>query len=89
MEIRLPVTLEHCVEAAVREAYHERLGVCLDGEDPAALAACDMLARFAGTADFPALRRLSESYLLDGQHVCFIIFERGDEVTCRLETGSG
>jgi hypothetical protein len=86
VEIKLPVTLEHCVEAAVREAYHERLSVCLGGEDPVALAACDTLARFAETADFPALRRLSEPHLLDGKRVCFVIFKQGDEVVYRLET---
>jgi hypothetical protein len=87
VEIKLPVTLEHCVESAVREAYRERLNVCLGGEDQMALEACDMLARFAGVSDFPALRRLSEPYLLDGKKVCFIIFQQEAEVAYRLEIG--
>ena len=85
MEIRLPVTLEHCIESAVRDAYGTNLSACLGEVDGASPMVCDLLARFAGTADFPALRRVCEPHLLAGEKVCFVIYDDGEKAAYRLE----
>lgn len=85
MEVRLPVTLEHCIESAVRDTYGASLSACLGEDEGACPEICDLLARFAAAADFPALRRLSEPYLLDGKKVCFVIRAQDGGAAYRLE----
>lgn len=85
MEIVLPVTAEHCIEAATRRAHRDAVAEYFAADSREALLKGDLLARFAQAADFPRLRRESEAHLLAGREVRFVIYEDGAAVKHRLE----
>jgi len=85
MEIVLPVTVEHCIETATRQAHRDCMTEYFASDSGEALLKSDLLARFAQAADFPRLRQESESPLLEGREVRFVIYEDGAAVKYRLE----
>jgi len=85
--IELFPTLEHCIESTARAEFNLLAGRYLElGREDADLEAkLELLRDFLETADFPALRQESDFYLLVGESVKFIITDKDDMLTVRME----
>ena len=85
--IELFPTLEHCIESTAKLEFNRLAGQYLDlgAEDSSLEARMELLRDFLETADFPTLRQESNFYLIVGEKVRFIISDKDDALTCRME----
>jgi hypothetical protein len=85
--IELIPTLEHCIETAAKMEFNRLTGLYLDlgKEDADIETKLELLRDFLETADFRSLRQDSSFYLLVGETVKFIITDKDDTLTFRME----
>lgn len=65
----------HCIETVARNEYEKLVrGVLRKGSvDPQIFAGMELLRTFLENADFRALRKQSDEYLLAGKRIAFIV----------------
>ncbi len=85
--IELFPTLEHCIETTAKMEFNQLTGRYLDlgKEDAEIEAKLELLRDFLETADFRNLRQESNFYLIVGETVKFIITDKNDALTFRME----
>lgn len=85
--IELYPTLEHCIETTAKMEFNRLAGHYLDlgREDTEIEIKLQLLRDFLETADFPSLRQESSFYLIVGETVKFIITDKDDALTYRME----
>ena len=89
--IVLEPTLDACVETQARHRYNHLLSrVLAGGEAPGVTGELECLKEFLQTADFSALRHVSEKHLLEGAPVAFHIRRQRGKLVCEMRvTGKG
>ncbi len=77
--IQLYPTLDHCIESTARHEFNrlaaeylKKGDACVENDNEIVLLRC-----FLEEADFPALRGMSEPYLLKGEKVRFVLTDEG------------
>jgi len=85
--IELFPTLEHCIESTAKTEFNRLAAQYLNlgREDPLLEAKLELLRGFLETADFRTLRQESSFYLIVGEKVKFIISDKDDALTYRME----
>jgi len=85
--IELFPTLEHCIETTAKTEFNRLAGLYLDlgKEDAGIEAKLQLLRDFLEAADFRKLRQESSFYLIVGETVKFVISDKGDTLTFRME----
>ncbi|MBN1375292.1 MAG: hypothetical protein JXA01_03970 [Dehalococcoidia bacterium] len=85
--IELYPTLEHCIQTTAKKEYERLVAGCLDGGDldSRTESRIEMLHNFLETADFGALREKSDSYLIAGEKVRFVLTDDDGNLTYRME----
>jgi hypothetical protein len=85
--IELIPTLQHCIETTAKMEFNRLTGLYLDlgKEDADIEARLELLRDFLETADFRSLRQESNFYLIVGETVKFIISDKDDALTFRME----
>jgi hypothetical protein len=86
VQIELVPDLSHCVETVAKKEY-ENLAkdyLITARDDAESKEKMELLRTFLETADFRGLRKESESYILKGQSVKFILYRQDGEVRYRL-----
>jgi len=80
-------TLGHCIETTAKMEFNRLTGIYLDlgKEDADIEAKLELLRDFLETADFRSLRQESSFYLIVGETVKFIITDKDDTLTFRME----
>ena len=76
VRITLVPDTSHCIETVAKMEYREVMHSFLQSGtvDDYSAEKMDLLHDFLETADFKALRRQSDEYLLEGKDVSFIIY---------------
>lgn len=77
VRITLVPDTSHCIETVAKMEYREVMHSFLQSGtvDDYSAEKMDLLHDFLETADFKALRRQSDEYLLEGKDVSFIIYK--------------
>jgi hypothetical protein len=89
MEIVLKPDLTRCIETAARDEFDRCERLLLSGDTSADLQARRELLRvFLESADFRALRRLSEPLLGQGRCVRFVVFRKEGAPAWRMDCGA-
>jgi hypothetical protein len=85
--IELSPTLEHCIETTAKMEFNRLTGLYLDlgKEDADIEAKLELLRDVLEAADFRTLRQESNFYLIVGETVKFIINDKDDALTVRME----
>jgi len=74
LQIELVPDLSHCIETIAKREYAEIVNKLLSAEDDEELQQrAVLLQAFLETTDFRPLRRESESHLIEGKKVTFIV----------------
>ena len=75
-EIELVLSLSRCIETTAREEYWNSVNKYMESgqENKELEQRIELLKSFLELADFKKLRRESESYLIEGKTVKFIIY---------------
>jgi len=86
LQIELIPDLTHCIETVARKEYDDLIKAYLRaGTSDAELEEkIELLRSFLETTDFRKLRQESESYLLQGLKVKFIVYQEDGETRYRL-----
>lgn len=86
LQIELIPDLTHCIETVARKEYNDLIKAYLRaGTSDAELEEkIELLRSFLETTDFRKLRQESESYLLQGLKVKFIVYQEDGETRYRL-----
>lgn len=80
VRIELVPDLSHCIETVTRRRYGEalrRLLAAPENSDRELQDELELLRTFLETADFARLRRESESHLVEGEGVKFMVYLEG------------
>ncbi len=69
-------SLSHCIETVAKEEYWGSVNRFMEGkqEDKELQSRIELLKAFLESMDFKKLRRESESYLIQGKTVKFVIY---------------
>ena len=86
LQIELVPDLNHCIETVARKEYDNLIKAYLRAgkSDAESEGKIELLRSFLETSDFRRLRQESESYLLQGQKVKFIVYQEDGETRYRL-----
>jgi hypothetical protein len=85
--IELFPTLEHCIETTSKMEFNRLTGRYLDmgKENTEIETKLELLRDFLEIADFRSLRQESSFYLIVGEKVKFVITDKDDTLTYRME----
>ncbi len=74
--VELFPSLSHCIETVAKEEYWSSVNKFMEGEqeDKELQQRFELLKAFLESMDFKKLRRESESYLIQGKTVKFVIY---------------
>jgi hypothetical protein len=80
VRIMLVPDTTHCIETVAKMEYRELMHSCLRTGTVDAYSAekMELLRDFLETADFKALRKQSDEYLLEGKDVSFVVYRDKD-----------
>ena len=84
--IELFPSLSHCIETVAKEEYWNSVNQYMENgqENKELERRIELLKAFLESADFKKLRRESESYLIEGKAVKFIIYWKQDKPRCEM-----
>jgi len=79
--VELSPTLSHCIETVAKEEFWKSVNQYMESkqEDKRLEQKIELLRVFLESMDFKKLRRESESYLIAGKTVKFIIYWKEDK----------
>jgi hypothetical protein len=88
VRIKLVPDTTHCIETVAKMEYRELMHSCLQTGTADAYSAekMELLREFLETADFKALRKQSDEFLLAGKHVSFIIYRHKNTLKYEMVT---
>ncbi len=84
--IELVPSLSHCIETTAREEYWDSVNKYMESgqENKELEQRIELLKAFLESMDFKKLRRESESYLIEGKTVKFIICWKQDKASYEM-----
>jgi hypothetical protein len=85
--IELWPSLQHCIESAARKEFWNLAGRYpeVESTDGIVEERIELLRVFLQSADFASLRSQSESHLIEGRKVKFVICRKDGELDYRME----
>ncbi|MEJ2739414.1 MAG: hypothetical protein P8105_06265 [Dehalococcoidia bacterium] len=89
VRITLVPDTSHCIETVAKMEYRELMHSCLRTGTADAYSAekMELLHDFLEAADFKALRKQSDEYLLEGKNVSFTIYRDKDALKWEMVHG--
>jgi hypothetical protein len=89
VRITLVPDTSHCIETVAKMEYRDLMHSCLrtGTADADSAEKMELLHDFLETADFKALRKQSDGYLLEGKDVSFIIYRDKDALKWEMVHG--
>lgn len=86
VRIKLVPDTTHCIETVARKEHEKHIRTLLRSRtgDADVSDKMELLRTFLEMADFKALRKQSDEYLLAGKRIAFIICREGNSFRCEI-----